>query len=114
MRVPSTVKCSSHSSPAWGRPLFDAPEKGGRQIRGEEALPILGEDRMVPDLVVHGQAYKPAKQEVVIQLLHQESFAADGVQHLEEQSPEQRFRGWRGRPSREYMAWKSRESSRKA
>ena len=64
--------------------LLDAPEKGRGQVRTEKALPILGEDGMVPDLVVHGQANKPAKQEILIQLLHQESFAADGVKDLEQ------------------------------
>jgi len=73
--------------------LFDAPEKGGGQIRPEKALPVLGEDGMVPDLVVHGQAHKPAKQEIVIQLFHQQSLTANGVQHLEEQGPEQLLRG---------------------
>jgi hypothetical protein len=78
-----------------GRLLFDAPGKGRGQVRTEKALPVLGEDRMVPDLVVHGQAHEPAKQEVVIQLFHQQPLAADGVQHLEEQGPEQLLR-WDG------------------
>src|SRR5208337_5079009 len=36
------------------RLIFDAPEKGRRQVRTEKALLILGENGMVPDLVVHG------------------------------------------------------------
>src|SRR5450759_2098472 len=36
------------------RLLFDAPEKGRRQVRTEKALLILGKDGMVPDPVVHG------------------------------------------------------------
>jgi hypothetical protein len=35
-----------------GRLCVDASEKGCGQVRTEKALPILGEDRMVPDLVV--------------------------------------------------------------
>jgi hypothetical protein len=54
-----------------GRLLVDASEKGRGQVRTEKALPILGENGMVPDLVVHGQAHEPAKQDVVIQLLHE-------------------------------------------
>jgi hypothetical protein len=75
-----------------GRMRLDAPEKGRGQVRGEKALPILGEDGMVPGLVVHIQAHEPAKQEVVIRLLHEQALAADGVQHLQEQGPEQLLR----------------------
>ncbi len=53
---------------------------------------------MVPDLVVHGQAHEPAKQEVVVELLHEQTLAADGVEHLEEQSPQQLLRRDRGAP----------------
>jgi len=34
---------------------------------------------VIPNRIIHGQAHKPAKQEIVIQLLHQQAFAADGV-----------------------------------
>ena len=76
-----------------GRLFVDAPEKVRRQVRAKKALPVLGENGMVPDLVVHGQTHEPAKQEIVIQLLHQQSFAADGVKDLEQQGPQRLLRG---------------------
>jgi len=72
---------------------LDAREKEPGHVRGDQTLPILGKDGVVPHLVVHGQADKPAKQQIVIQLLHQQALAANGVQHLEQQSPQQLFRG---------------------
>ena len=83
----------------FGRPrlLQNAGEKGCGQVRIEQkALLILGKDGMVPDLVVHGKADEPAKQEIVIELLHQQPVAADGVQDLQQQGPQQLLRGNRG------------------
>jgi len=48
---------------------------------------------MVPDLVVHGETDKPAKQEIVIPLLHQQSGAADGGKDLQQQGAPQLLRG---------------------
>jgi hypothetical protein len=67
--------------------LIDPGEKGRGQVRTEKSVPILGKNGMVPDLVIHGQAHEPAKQEIVIQLLHQQPFTADGVLRLQEQGP---------------------------
>jgi hypothetical protein len=40
--------------------------------------------------------HEPAKQEIVIQLLHQQSFIADGVQSLQQQGAQQLLRGEAG------------------
>lgn len=47
---------------------------------------------MVSSRVVRGHAHELAKQEIVIQLLHEQEIAVDGVTHLEEQGPEQLLR----------------------
>ena len=67
-----------------GRLRFDAPEKGRRQVRTEKALLILGKDGMFPDFVAPGETDKPVKQEIVVQLLHQQADAADGVKDLQQ------------------------------
>ena len=48
--------------------------------------------RRRPDRVVHAEPHEPAKQQVVIQLLHQLPLAADRVQGLQQQGPQQLLR----------------------
>jgi len=50
--------------------VLAAPEKIARQILVEQPVAILREDRRHPDRFVHGQPHEPAKQNVVIELLH--------------------------------------------
>jgi hypothetical protein len=87
-----------------GRLRQDAGEKSSGQVRVEKALLVLGKEGMVPDLVVHGEPDKPTKQKIVIELLHQQAGAADGVKDLQQQAAQQLPGGMEGRPSREYMA----------
>ena len=42
-----------------------------------------------PDCVVHGQADEPAKQQVVLGLLHQQTFRADAVKDLQKHGAQQ-------------------------
>ncbi len=77
----------------------DAVEEGLGNVPGQQAFAVLGEDRGVPDRIVHGQAHEPPKQEVVVELLHQQPLAPDRVEHLKQQGPEQLLRG-NGRPAR--------------
>ena len=46
-------------------------------------IAVLGEHRMVPHCIVHTQAHEPAKQEVVVNLLDQQSLRANRVKHLQ-------------------------------
>ena len=54
-----------------------------------QAFTVLGKDRWYPDCVVHGQAYEPAKQQVVLGLLHEQAFRADAVEDLQEHGAQQ-------------------------
>ncbi len=47
---------------------------------------------MIPDRIVDGKAHEPAKQQVVAQLLAQLPLAADRVEHLQQQRPDQLLR----------------------
>ncbi len=58
----------------------------------QQPLPVLGEHRHVPHLVVHAQPHEPPEQQVVVQLLHQQPLAAHPVEHLQQQCPQQLFR----------------------
>jgi hypothetical protein len=68
-----------------------------RDVAVQETVPVLTEDGRRPHGVIHTQADEPAEQQVVLQLLHQQPFAADGVQRLQQQRPEQLL-GWDRRP----------------
>ncbi len=59
---------------------------------GNQPFAVLGEYRHVPDRVVHLKAYEPAKEQVVLQLLHQLPLAANRVQHHQQSCPKQPLR----------------------
>ena len=58
-------------------------------LPGEQPLSVLGEHCRIPDGVIHLQAHEPAKQQVVVELLHQQALAPDRVQHLQQQGAQQ-------------------------
>jgi len=58
----------------------------------QEPLPVLAENRVMPHHFVHAHTDKPAKQQVVVQLLHQEPLAAHRVKYLQQQGPQQSLR----------------------
>ena len=63
----------------------DLSEEHTRNIPVEQPLPILAECGGIPDRVVHVQPYEPTKQQVVVELFHQPSFARHRIEHLQEQ-----------------------------
>ena len=77
-----------------GRPGvgLDRIKEGGRDIPRQQPVTILGKRRGMPDRVVHIQADEPAEQQVVVELFHQQPFAPDRVQHLQQQGPQQLLR----------------------
>ncbi len=50
---------------------------------------------MIPYHIVHAQAHEPAKQQVVVDLLDQQSLGTDGKEHLQEQGPQDVLRRYR-------------------
>ena len=58
----------------------------------EQAVSIGRERGVVPHLIVNVQAHKPSKQQVVVQLLHQQAGAAHAVQNLQERRSQQPLR----------------------
>ena len=92
--MPSTVKCSSDISPC---ARSTTRRKKLRAISWlQQSVPILGEHRRGPDRLVHLQAHEPAEQQVVVELLHQQPFAANRVEDLQQLRPEQPLRRDRG------------------
>jgi hypothetical protein len=54
-------------------------EKALRHLGHQQTLAVLGEDGHVPYRVVDVEPHKPAKQEVIIELLHQKPLAAHRI-----------------------------------
>src|ERR1039457_516631 len=67
-------------------------EKRAGNVPCQQPVPVLAEHRRHPHLIVHVQPHKPPEQNVVIELLHQQPFAPDRVQHLQQQRPQQLLR----------------------
>src|SRR5271170_7177165 len=76
-------------SPRLGHHLM---KKGLRHFTRQQPLAVLGKDRHVPYGIVHTQANEPAKQQIVIKLLHQLPLAAYRVQYLQQQRAQQLLR----------------------
>src|SRR5260370_24034094 len=76
-----------------------ALKKSLRDLAHQQALPVLREDRYVPDRIVDVEPHKPAKQEVIIELLHQKPLAAHRVQHLQQQRAQKLLRRNRRPPA---------------
>src|SRR5271170_14249 len=70
----------------------------GGNISVKETVTVLGEDRVIPDCIVHRQTHEPSKQQVVVQLLHQQPFTTNGIQHLHKKRPQKLF-WWNRWPS---------------
>lgn len=50
----------------------------------QQAVAVFGECGGVPDRIVGAQTNKPAEQQVVVELLQQQSLGADPVERLQE------------------------------
>jgi hypothetical protein len=72
--------------PSLGQHLL---KKQDGDVAPQQTVPVLGEHRRIPDVVVHRQADKPTEEQVVVQLLHQHPLATNGVQDLQEQCSKQ-------------------------
>src|SRR5262249_54055436 len=71
-------------------------EKGLRHVALQQPIAVFRKYRRIPYRIVHVQIHKPTEQEVVVQLLQQESLAAHRVEHLQQQRPQQFLRRYRG------------------
>ncbi len=73
-------------------------EEGARHRFVEQAVPILRERTVIPDLVIHIQANKPAIEQVVVNVLHQLPLRPNRVQRLDQTGPQQPLRRNRRAP----------------
>src|SRR5690348_5469960 len=67
-------------------------EKLTRHLLVQQSFPILAENSVVPDWLIHLQSHEPPEQQVVVHLLHQHPFAAHGVKDLKQHRPQQPLR----------------------
>src|SRR5713226_3531425 len=79
-------------------------EEGPGHFAPQQPVAVFGEDRHVPHRVVDTQSHEPAEQEIVVELLHQQPFAAHRVQHLQQQRAQQPLRRNRRTPQRRIHA----------
>lgn len=64
-------------------------EEGLRHRLVERPVAIERERRVIPHRIVDVQAHEPAKQQVVLNLLHQQTFAAHAVDYLQQHCMQQ-------------------------
>jgi hypothetical protein len=55
----------------------------------QQPVAVLGVGRMIPDRVVDAEPDKPAKQQIVIELLHQLALGPDRVERLDQRAAQQ-------------------------
>ena len=67
-------------------------EKRRRDPLVQQSLPILPVHRVIPHHLVHLHPHEPPEQQVVLQLLDQNSFAAYRIENLKQQGPKQPLR----------------------
>ena len=79
--------------------LHDLVEELDDRIVLDQAFAVLAEHGRNPDCIVHGQADEPAKQQVVLGLLHELALRAHAVEHLNEHGPQQFLGGNAGTPA---------------
>jgi len=83
IRVPFTLKCSSDRNFDL-RACFTTPGKEHTwRISIYQSLHVGGEGGLMPDLLIKGQSDKPAEQDVVAYLLHQQTVTLEGIECLE-------------------------------
>jgi len=64
-------------------------EKHSGDVARQQPVAVLAEGRRVPDHVIQVEPHKPAEEQIVVELLHQQPLAADRVEHLQQQRPQQ-------------------------
>jgi len=55
-------------------------------------VPVLGEDRWVPDWIIWRESHKPAEEKIVIELLHELTLRTDAVENLQEKRTQKLLR----------------------
>src|SRR5450631_3832495 len=65
----------------------------------DQTLPVLGKHRHVPDRIVDVQTHEPAKQQVVVQLLHQLTLRPHRIEYLQKLRTDQLLRRNRRTPA---------------
>jgi hypothetical protein len=62
----------------------------------KQPLAILRKGRSMPDRVIHRQSDEPAEQGIVVELLNEHPLAANTVEYLQQESPQEPLRRNRG------------------
>lgn len=73
---------------ASARLLDHAVEEGNRDVSGQESLAVLAEGGRRPHRIIGVQADEPVEEQIVVELLHELTLAANGEKHLNQQRPQ--------------------------
>ena len=98
LRSPGSNQCAVHREVLRGQqPLRSGLvehllEQDPAGIVLDQPIAVLRERRVVPGIVLDRHADKPAEQQVVAQLLDEQTLAAQTVEHLQRQRPQQLLR----------------------
>ena len=76
--------------------LDDLLEQPSTDVGLGETIPVLGKRRCIPHRLIDAHPHEPAKHQVVVELLHELSLAANRVDHLQQRGPDQALRRNRG------------------
>ncbi len=90
--VPSTVKCSSLVRPLACACASTAPRNSRATSPSSNRFRFFGEYRGVPHRRIQVHPDEPSEQHAVIDLFHQQPFAPDRVQHLNQLRAQQLLR----------------------
>ena len=69
-----------------------------RRIGSRQPVAVLGKHRAIPRRIVHAQAHKPTEQQVVIDLLDQQTLRKNRIKHLRQSRPRNILRSCRCTP----------------
>ena len=82
LRGPGLDQRAIHSEVLVRHKLLRLPVHFGeeplRYLGGQQTVAVLRKHRVIPHCIIHAQAHKPAKEQVVVDLLDQQTLGADG------------------------------------
>ncbi len=67
-------------------------QEAAHDLLVEKSFPVFGECGGVPDRIIRAEPHKPAKQQVVVELLQQKALGADPVERLQKRDQQQLLR----------------------
>src|SRR5881396_2878582 len=97
MSVPSTEKCSRQKL-AHLRQIENSGHELGGNIARKQPVAVLAEHRCIPHRIVRRQTHEPAEEQIIVELIDQQTLGAHTIESLEQQRAQKPL-GWNAGPS---------------